>query len=68
MVRPNLRIKLSNDLHHLPKQSIFTLLASQARCLRGGIGGIAPRFLFLPPDLFLSPTVFFLKSEHRPHS
>ena len=42
----------------------------QTRRQRGGIGGIAPpRFLFLP-HRFIScpPTVFFLKSEHRPHS
>ena len=35
----------------------------------GGGGGIAPQFLFLPLR-FIScpPTVFFLKSEHRPYS
>ena len=38
-------------------------LTNQARRQRGGIGGIAPRFLFLPPpDLFLAlPLYFFLK-------
>ena len=35
--------------------------SEQARRQRGGRGGIAPRFISCPP------TVFFLKSEHRPH-
>ena len=41
----------------------------QAHRQRGDIGALPPRFLFLSPQLIsCPPTVFFLQSEHRPHS
>ena len=58
----NVFVIIYDYLQHFDFLSMFIAVAS----LAGGIGGIAPQFLFLPlpppPDLFLAlPLYFFLK-------